>query len=341
MAARRKGLLAGLGATGLAAAGWLGAQAADRRAIRNDENYEELFADLHGPYKSVTAEDGTELAARIFGPDDAPTIVFAHGWTCSDTFWKLQVEALRGHRRIVTYDQRGHAESERARNGDYSIEMFGRDLNSVIEACVPEGERALLVGHSLGAMTIVSWAKQFPERVDERAAAAVLCNTGVGDLISEALVVEGLPEGFGQVERIAGEAVLRARAPIPALSTPVSYRMIQYAVVGPDATPAQIAFCERLVLECPADVRGAVGGTLSRLDLFAALAKLDVPAVVIAGEKDRLTPPMHAHKMAEALPNVLDVVEIPRSGHMSPVEFPDRVNEIIAEMAGIAEPVGV
>jgi pimeloyl-ACP methyl ester carboxylesterase len=338
MAARRNGLIAGLGAAAALAAGWAVTQRRDRAAIRADRNYGPLFADLVGPYKRVSAHDGTQLAARVFGPDGAPTIVFAHGWTCSDSFWKLQVEALRGERRIVTYDQRGHAESERARNGDYSIETFGRDLQAVLDACVPAGQRALLVGHSLGAMTIAAWAGLYSEQVDDRAAAAVLCNTGVGDLISESLVVEGMPGGFQQLERLAGQAMLRARSPLPAFSTPLSYRMIRHAVVGPDATPAQIAFVERLVLDCPADVRGAVGGTLSRLDLFESLDSLSVPALVIAGERDRLTPPLHAHRMAEALPDLIDVVELPRSGHMSPLELPEQVNELIAEMAGTRAP---
>ncbi len=341
MAARHTSLAAALGGAAALGAGWIAAQRNDRKAIRSDPNYGPLFAELAGPYKRVAAHDGTQLAARVFGPDDAPTIIFTHGWTCSDEFWKLQVEALRGERRIVTYDQRGHAESERARNGDYSIETFGRDLDAVIEACVPEGERALLVGHSLGAMTIASWAGQFSDRVEPRVSAAVLCNTGVGDLISESLVVEGLPDNFAQIERLVGEGVLRARAPIPAFSTPISYRLIAHAVVGPDATPAQVAFCERLVLACPADVRAAVGGTLTRLDLYEALSSLEVPTLVVAGELDRLTPSRHAHEMAAALPDLLDVVEIPRSGHMSPVEYPDYVSRLVAELAGSNATLGL
>lgn len=336
MAAREKTLAAGLGGIAALAAGWATTQRSDRAAIRSDPNYEPLFRPLEGPYEGVTARDGTRLAARVFGPEGAPTIVFAHGWTCSDAFWKLQVEALRGDRRVVTYDQRGHAESDRAVSGDYSIEAFGHDLDAVIEACVPEGERALLVGHSLGAMTIASWAGLHPEKVDERASAAVLCNTGVGDLISESLVVAGLPDSFARVERLAAEATLRARAPLPAFSTPLTYRMIAYAVLGPNATPAQVAFCERLVLDCPADVRSTVGGTLSRLDLYESLGRLTVPALVIAGERDRLTPPVHAREMASALPDVLDLVEIPGSGHMSPVEFPGEVNRLVGELAGSA-----
>jgi pimeloyl-ACP methyl ester carboxylesterase len=334
MSSHRKALAGGLGAAAAVAAGWIATQRADRRAIEADPTVRELFADFGGERRAVRASDGTALWVRSFGPADAPTIVFVHGWTCAAEFWKLQVQALKGERRLVAFDLRGHGQSERPRDRNYTIETFAKDLDSVIEAFVPAGERAMLVGHSLGSMTIVAWAGAHPEKVDSRVASAVLVNTGVGDLISESLVVEGLPDGFAGLERFAGEAVLRARAPIPTFSAPISNRVIRHAVTGPDATPAQVAFCEQLVLSCPADVRGAVGGTLSRLDLRHALEHLQAPTLVVAGELDRLTPPKHAYEMAAELPDVLDVIEIPRSGHMSPIEYPGQVNVLISELAG-------
>lgn len=327
-------LAAGAAGATLAAAGWAAQQRADRRAIREDPKGAALFADFEGQRSTVSAEDGTKLAVRTFGPDDAPTIVLVHGWTCASQFWKLQAPELSADRRVVTYDLRGHGESELARTGDYSIQAFASDLERVLAASVPEGERALLVGHSLGAMTIVAWAGAHPELVDERVSSAVLVNTGVGDLVSESLVLDRIPDRFTRLQRAAGEGVLRARAPIPTFSGPATYRLIRYAVVGPDASPAEAAFCERLVLDCPSHVRSSVGGTLSALDLRTSLARLQAPTLLIAGELDRLTPPRHAELMAAALPDVLDVVTIPRSGHMSPIEFPGEVTDLLAKLAG-------
>ncbi len=329
----RSALLAGAG-TAAVVAGWIAAQRADRRAVRSDPRGEALFAELGGRRSTVAAADGTRLAVRTFGPEDAPTVVFAHGWTCASDFWKLQIGPLSADRRIVAFDQRGHGDSEPARSGDYSIEAFGSDLGHILAACVPDGERALLVGHSLGAMSIVAWAVAEPQLVDSRASAAVLVNTGIGDLIARALVLEGLPSRSVRLERAAGEGMLRARAPIPTFSGPLTYRFIRRAVVGPDASPAEAAFCERLVLSCPPSVRGAVGGTLSALDLSAALDQLRAPTLLIAGELDRLTPPRHTDAMASALPDVIDVVQIPRSGHMSPIEFPNRVGALLGKLAG-------
>ena len=127
---------------------------------------------------------------------------------------------------------------------------------------------------------------------------------------------------------------MRASSPVPAGSGPISKRVIRAYVVGPDASAATVGFCEELVTACPAEVRGAVGRTLSQSDISAALSSLAAPTLVIAGEMDRLTPPSHAHRMAESLPELLDVVLLPRCGHMSPLELPDEVNALLGELAG-------
>jgi pimeloyl-ACP methyl ester carboxylesterase len=332
---RNRRLAGGLGALAAAgAAGWAAVHRSDRQRIEADPRRERLFADFGGRLHTVRSTDDTELRVREFGPADAPTIVLVHGWTCSAEFWKLQVEALRGERRLILPDLRGHGQSTRPPNHDYSTEAFASDLDAVLEACVPDDERALVVGHSLGAMTVIAWAGENPGLVDERVSAAVLVNTGVGDLISDSLVL-GVPSGFERLQRLGGELLLSVRAPLPSVSTPISHRVIAEFVVGPDASPAEVAFCEQLVLACPAAVRAAVGGTLGRLDLRHALESLSVPTLLIAGEQDRLTPPKHTHQMAEQLPEVLDLVEIPRSGHMSPVEFETQVNALIGRLSGL------
>ena len=156
MSSTRKALAAGIGGAAALTAGWFATQRADQKAVLADPRAEELFAPFGGERSVVRAGDGTALWVRSFGPVDAPVLIFVHGWTCAAEFWKLQIEALKGERRLVAFDLRGHGQSERPRDRDYTIGTFARDLDSVIEACVPDGERAMLVGHSLGAMTIVA-----------------------------------------------------------------------------------------------------------------------------------------------------------------------------------------
>ncbi len=323
-----------LAAVGAVAAGaWELQRRVDRKRIRSDPDYAVLrHPPGGGRAVAVPTRDGTELHAEIFGPEDAPTIVLVHGWTCALRFWTYQIRDLARDHRVVAYDLRGHGESRAGDDEDYSIETFGDDLGCVLRACVPAGERAVVAGHSLGAMTLAGCAGRQPHEVRARLAAAMLVNTGLGDLISESMIVR-TPDALGAVTDVIGKALLSARAPLPGVSTPLSHRAVRYVALGPGASPAKVAFCERLVLDCRREVRAGAGGTISRLELHDALEHLTVPAVVVAGERDRLTPPVHARKIAEALPELLELVEVPGAGHMIPVEEPGEVSVRLRSLA--------
>jgi pimeloyl-ACP methyl ester carboxylesterase len=69
------------------------------------------------------------------------------------------------------------------------------------------------------------------------------------------------------------------------------------------------------------------------MDLHHALARLTIPTLVMAGERDRLTPPVHARRIAEELPNLTALIELPDTGHMGPLERPHEVSCALAELA--------
>ena len=101
---------------------------------------------------------------------------------------------------------------------------------------------------------------------------------------------------------IAVRGFLGSRTSLPRASTPASHAVIRYFAFGPEATPAQVAFYERMLVATPADARASIGIAMSAMDLHYALRRLTVPTVVIAGEDDRLTPPSHARRISEMLP---------------------------------------
>jgi pimeloyl-ACP methyl ester carboxylesterase len=313
------------------AGAWLGTRQLDRARIRSDPEYPTVFAPLAGRRVPVTAPDGTALHVEVFGPDGAPTIVLTHGWTCALRFWTYQIQALVPDVRVVAWDFRGHGESAPAASGDYSIDAFGDDLQAVLEATLPEGERAVLAGHSMGGMTIVSWAGRHRDEVQRRAGGVALVSTGMGDLMSESLVVRS-PERFSAASEKVATLVLAARAPLPRTPTPLVYRAVRYAALSPAATPAQVAFSERLVIDCPTDVRAACAGTLSHLDLRERVQCVTVPAAVLVGERDKLTPPVHARKLKETLPDPGEVIEVPRYGHMLPLEGHAQVTGVLRDL---------
>lgn len=333
MAPRRTRRPAALAALAIGGA-WTATYAWDRRRVVRDPARPALKRDLDelgGRHVTVAADDGTALRVRVIGPDDAPTVVLIHGWTCALEFWTLQLQALAGELRLVSYDMRGHGGSGTSGGRDYSIEAYRDDLDAVLRATVPAGERATLVGHSLGAMTIVAWAAEHADELPERVAAAGLFSTGVGDLISSSLILPAT--GLGdRIEQELGQLALSASVPLPKRPTPISSRIVRYVALCGAASPATVAFCEQMVLRCPRDVRANTGSTLSRLELSEGLAALTVPTTVIVGRDDRLTPPVHSERMADGLPQVHELIEIDAVGHMAPVEAPERTTAAIRSL---------
>jgi pimeloyl-ACP methyl ester carboxylesterase len=321
------------GGAGALAAG-VAAQRRFMNQIARDPERAALSDPPRGRPLSIRSADGTMLHAEQFGPEEpeAVTIVLAHGWTESLAYWTYQIRALSQLGvRVVAYDLRGHGHSEPAAGGDYSIARFGEDLEAVLAASVPEGRRAVVAGHSLGAMAIAAWAKDHD--VERRAGAGALINSGVGDLIADQLLLPVPAIAQALNKTIAVHGFLGSRAPLPRFSTPLTHAAIRYIAFGPAATPAQVAFYERMLIATPPDARASIGVALSEIELYDALPRLTVPSIVIAGERDRLTPPSHARRIAELLPQLERLVVLPDTGHMAPLEQPDAVTEALADLA--------
>jgi len=332
--AQRRGLLAAGALTTAAAvaAGWEVQRRRDLRQIEADPEQRVLGSPPEGRPVAVRAVDGTSLHAEVFGPDDAPTIVLVHGWTCSLRFWAYQLAALSESHRVVAFDLRGHGRSEYAATRDYSTDGFASDLDAVLRELVPADERVTVVGHSLGAMAILAWAAENPDAVERRIGAAALVNMGTGGLVTEALIVR-VPRVLARARQLVGRVALSIPAPLPPKPMPISNRLVRYVALSPSASPAQVAFTETMVLEARPTVRARTGVSLYRMDLAEAIRSLTVPTLVIAGELDRLTPPVHSQRLFEELPNAKAMIKIPDVGHMAPLEAHDEVTEHLRALA--------
>ncbi|MGW3231588.1 alpha/beta fold hydrolase [Kitasatospora sp. NPDC001095] len=279
---------------------------------------------------SIRSADGIRLHVEVHGRPGAPTVVLAHGWTCSTAFWAPVIRRLTDRYRVVAYDQRGHGRSEippsRAR---YSTRALAEDLSAVLARTVPAGERAVLAGHSMGGMTIMA-AGGRPD-VAERTAAAVLISTGPGDLVAELTVLPPAVRSPG-LRRLLHRQLLRSRMPLGPVS-PVSRVALKYATMGPGSPAGQVEATARIVHACPTAVRANWAAVLDRLDVHAGLARLAAPTAVVVGTADRLTPPVHAHRIVAELQDPQGLLLLPGVGHMSPLERPDEVAAEIHRMA--------
>ncbi|MCB5167954.1 alpha/beta hydrolase [Streptomyces bambusae] len=275
----------------------------------------------------AVSADGARLHVEEHGPADAPAVVLAHGWTCSTAFWAAQVRALSADHRVIAYDQRGHGRSPAA--AAHSTTALADDLVAVLTTVLAPGERAVLAGHSMGGMTLMAAAGR-PEFA-EHAAAALLCSTGSSRLTEEARV---LPLRPGGLRTRLTRAVLGARAPLGPV-TPVARAVLKYATMGPGSAPAKVEACARIVHACPTGVRHAWSQVLAALDLDAGVRALRVPTAVIGGTEDRLTPVVHARRLAAALPHCVGLTELTGMGHMTPVEAPEAVTAQLTALVRI------
>jgi pimeloyl-ACP methyl ester carboxylesterase len=306
-----------------------------RRAVASDPRWQLLRSPLSGEPVTVISADGTELHVEVFGPTQAPSVVLIPGWTEELQIFDLVTRGLLGRGfRVVSYDPRGQGSSGSGRGLDQAIERYAEDLSAVIGATCAGRDDVIVAGHSMGGMALVAWAAEVD--VSDHARAVALISTGVSGLVDDlGLLPSSIPL---KARREILTPLLAGDQPMIAYSTPISRAINRYVMFGPDATAAQMAFVEPMIWRMHGRLRAAAAVTMRELDLSAALERIDVPALVVVGDSDRLTPPVQARRMVSALPQVAEFVELERTGHMTPVERPD---ELVDALLALADSVGI
>ncbi|MEU0728653.1 alpha/beta hydrolase [Streptomyces sp. NPDC006140] len=278
------------------------------------------------PVRELTAvsADGARLHVEIHGPEDAPAVVLAHGWTCSTAFWAAQIRELAADHRVIAYDQRGHGRSPAS--PACSTDALADDLEAVLDATLAPGEQAVIAGHSMGGMTVMAASGRAAFRA--HAAAVLLCSTGSSQLVAAATVVPLRP---GWVRTWLTRRILGSRAPLGPV-TPLARQILKYGTMGPGSAPHMVEACARIVHACPRQVRHSWSQVLDLLDLDHGVRELTVPTAVVVGTADRLTPPAQARALCAALPRCTGFTELPGIGHMIPIEAPELVTGKIREL---------
>lgn len=327
-------------AVGAAAAGVVALRYVLRRAQRAragpDPARADPLGDRPGPERRVRSFDGTELAVHGVGPTGAdspgPTLVFVHGFSLDLTGWHYQWRWFSQRYPCVLYDQRGHGRSGPGAGGDYSLDALAGDLRAVLDASVPSGP-AVLVGHSLGGMAVLGLAGRHPEEFGSRVVGVVLASTAAEGLVRE--VLGGLAARVGRLVlpsprllRRAPQLVYRARAGTLQRSPDLAFLVVSFTNFGPAAPPSVVEHVARVAAQTPAEVWTALALGLADLDLRSSLQHVNVPALVLVGEADRLTPPPLAESLTGGLPRARLVV-LPGAGHCAMLERPEGWNRAV------------
>jgi pimeloyl-ACP methyl ester carboxylesterase len=316
-------------ATGAAGAAITGVLAAEHRVVgrarsRPDPFADEPFGKLHTQGIDVLATDGVTLHVEFDGDKDAPlTIVFSHGFTLNMDSFHFQRRELGDSAKLVFYDHRSHGASSRSAPEHCTIDQIGKDMYAVLQAVAPSGP-VVLVGHSMGGMTILALADQHPELFGDRVVGVALIATSTGEL---AKTIVGLPGWASRavnpvVPQIA--KVVRHRATLlernRKLGTDFAFIVTRHLSFGPDAPPSLVEFMEQMLLGTSIEVMSEFFDAFLSHDKLKALDVLrDIPVLISCGARDVLTPLTHSELMAAALP-AAELQVIPGAGHMAMID---------------------
>lgn len=284
---------------------------------------------------TVRTEDGVALAVREYGPGDAElTVVLLHGHCSRAESWDSARAALMWHypgAKVVCYDHRGHGDSAGAPRRSYNLEQLGHDLREVLDAVAPAGP-VILVGHSMGGMTVLTYAGQYPDEIGTRVAGVGLIATaasGLADAGFGCLLRNPFISLFQAAVRCAPGLMHHAKL----LACKVFAPLVRAAEFGDrEVGPAVRGLANAMRNQTPIVTMASFLSSFMVYDRTDALAVLSkIPTLVLCGSADLMTPPSHSVAMAAGV-DYSDLVMVEGAGHSVIMEQPGRVAEAVARL---------
>jgi pimeloyl-ACP methyl ester carboxylesterase len=357
-------------AVGIAVERYTIGRAVRRMAEAHDPG--EAFGTLRGTPQTVLADDGVELYVEVDDPytgprsidwtglvegggrrrnrasgrrspsDPAPpTLLFTHGFCLPQDCWHYQRAAFSGSHRMVFWDQRGHGRSDRPKAGrSLSVDALGEDLYAVLQATCPSGP-VVLVGHSMGGMTIMALAEAHPELFGDRIVGVALLATSAGEFGQLAF---GLPKAGARLFHRTVPGVISVLARQRGLvergrraGGDLALVLTKRYAFGSDVPQSVVRFTQDLIQSTPIEVIADYFPLFGAHDKTAALPVFDrVPTLVLVGERDLLLPPEHSKALADAIPSA-EYTVVPGAGHVVILERPEIVDAALRKLVDRVE----
>lgn len=241
-------------------------------------------------------------------------VVFLHGFPLAHQMWQDQIAELSKHHRIIALDFPGFGRSGSA-GESCSMSQMGDAVIGVLDAAGIT-EPVVLCGLSMGGYVAFSlWAERSTR----------ICALVLSDTKAEADTDEARAGRMALIEKLKAEG---ARAAAEAMLP----KMMRAGVN--ESQPAVFDRVRNLILaQSSAGISAALRGMAARPDRTDLLSSITVPTLVIGGTEDSITPPAGMEKMAARIPGA-EWVEIPKAGHMSPVENPVAFNAALLTFLG-------
>ena len=324
MSPRRRNRVVALGAVGL------GAGVAAAAAYRNSQRHRDLELDMTElaladelEHHTITVDDGSTIHAVEDGT--GRPIVLLHGVTLSIETWPYQLAALSKEYRVIAVDARGHGLSKSTSRG-WGIERMASDTVQLLAQL--DLRDAIVVGHSMGGMITQQMVLDFPDVARDRIAGTILLSTG-------AAPGEGVP-GFKMMNRFikpgavaAALTARRAKSWMPQGET--GYAMARLAL-GAKADPRFVTHTLNMTSALDPSTMTSLLPHVVGFEVRHRLKDYPVPALVIVGSRDLLTPPRVGRALAKGIPGA-EFEVVPGAGHMLMMERADWLNERIDRFA--------
>lgn len=327
----------GLLAAGVLAAGAAAGAAVERIVLSRGSKPDDKWSmdEFDSIERDVITKDGTALHVEIDEAVSPLTIIFCHGYALSLDSWYFQRKALQGRARLVFYDQRSHGRSERADFDSHHVDQLGEDLGDLIAVVAPNGP-LMLVGHSMGGMSIMAFAEQQPDVIRDRVYGVALISSSAGGLTEITL---GLPAPFGyifnRVASPAAAALARRRNLVERgrrSSNDLGLLLTRLYSFGSVASEQAGQLVSNMITATPIDVLAEFLPALQDHDKRDALPILQhAEVLVIVGDSDRLTPKSHSEEIVSGIPGA-EFVVIKNGGHMVNIEHHEQVDELLQQL---------
>lgn len=287
-----------------------------------------------GEGREVVGADGAVLNVEMEGAAEGPILLFTHGWGLSARIW-AEVRAELGKRfGLVFWDLPGLGHSGRPPAG-YSIEGFAEDLHAVIES-LPADRPLILVGHSIGGMTVQTFCARHPELLNGRVSGIVLENTTHTNPLETMVLsrvlrpLQPVIELMLKLDTVVSPALwLMAWQSWLSGSTHLATRLVGF---GTRPTREQLDRTALLMTKGSPAVQARGNLAMLRWSVTERLPRIDVPALVFVGGRDLITKDHAGETIAAALPQGR-LVRVEKAGHMGPVEHAAFYIEQIGDFA--------
>lgn len=236
-------------------------------------------------------------------------LVLIHGLASSMGLWAGLEQSQLVDTEIISYDLRGHGASERAM-GAHTLAKHVADLKGLLAAL--SIQRATFAGLSLGGMIAMELAASNHDMV---AALALLDTTAAFPQATRDLFFE-----------LASSASFNG---MPAITD--KFMQASFSPQFMEANPKMITTIRKGMLASDAASIAAAARMVAKIDLHQRLSAIQCPTLIIVGELDQLTPPALAEALAAGIKGA-QLHVIPESGHATPVEQPQAVTTLLAQL---------